>query len=648
MLFPLIDSVNHFFSYLQIKLKKHRGLILFLLLGFFNAFLYVFIVPPWQHYDEPTHFEYVSLIAKKYSIEQRPEFQSAQREIAASMIENNFFENLKFTPNLLLENKSIWIGISQTSDPASYYSLIGNILRLFPNIDPENQLYLARLLSIPFYLLTLFLAVKITNELFEKRSLMRTLVPMSILMLPGLVDIMTAVNNDVAAIAFFSLFLWGCVRILMKGINWFRLIWILSATALCIITKNTVAIAPILLIYPLIIIVKKKQLRIILVFLLLISFTLLLLTILDFNEPANWYQLNYQNQSTRKETTDAPLGNYALRLTGGKTNQPPSIFQVINLQEYPDTSSPNVIRMTVGSYMWADSPTKASAPIIDNYNKHYSKIFDVGKTPKFFSYQVEFPANTKHIKLSLSFPKDTEVNNIYYDGVFVAIGDIPDINNPHFTQENCNKLDFNQKEYNNLVRNCSAELSSISIDPNIDKLSLTLFPVHLSWILGVLSDFNSTGRYFKHTLSTLFQTFWAKFGWSHIPLIYNTPYIILAIFTIFGFIGSFFGFLNIKSPIKKRAFLFFGITATIIWTLNLLRGSGSVLSMPIHIYIPPARYGYPAIIPTMILLSMGWVFVYKFLQKFLPLKDKHLIGGLFLLLLSLDTLSVVSILRYFR
>jgi hypothetical protein len=47
--------------------------------------------------------------------------------------------------------------------------------------------------------------------------------------LPGFVDIMTAVNDDVGAVAFFSIFLWMGVRLIIKGFDWLGLFLLLFA-----------------------------------------------------------------------------------------------------------------------------------------------------------------------------------------------------------------------------------------------------------------------------------------------------------------------------------------------------------------------------------------------------------------------------------
>jgi len=66
-----------------------------------NGLFYVFIIPPWQHYDEPNHFEYVWLIADRGRLPMPGDYdQEMRRTVAISMIEHNFFRGMGFTPDL--------------------------------------------------------------------------------------------------------------------------------------------------------------------------------------------------------------------------------------------------------------------------------------------------------------------------------------------------------------------------------------------------------------------------------------------------------------------------------------------------------------------------------------------------------------------
>ena len=75
------------------------------------------------------------------------------------------------------------------------------------------------------------------------------MVPLTLALLPGFVDGMTALNDDVVAVAVFSVFLWGCVRLVRRDFSWVNLLWATAAAILCYFTKSTSFIAlPILLV----------------------------------------------------------------------------------------------------------------------------------------------------------------------------------------------------------------------------------------------------------------------------------------------------------------------------------------------------------------------------------------------------------------
>src|SRR3712207_3902621 len=75
-----------------------------LCLALVQGLIYLTLLPPWQHYDEPTHFEYAWLIAN-HTFLPKPgdEDQTMRREVAASMLEHRFYWNLP-QPNLLTDD----------------------------------------------------------------------------------------------------------------------------------------------------------------------------------------------------------------------------------------------------------------------------------------------------------------------------------------------------------------------------------------------------------------------------------------------------------------------------------------------------------------------------------------------------------------
>jgi hypothetical protein len=67
-----------------------------------------------------------------------------------------------------------------------------------------------------------------------------------------------------------------------------------------------------------------------------------------------------------------------------------------------------------------------------------------------------------------------------------------------------------------------------------------------------------------------------------------------------------------------------------------------------RLYLPISRYAFPAIIPTVILLCMGWVEIVRWsFQRFqLSPWAKYLVAGLVFVLL--DVYALVSIISFYR
>src|SRR6266511_695436 len=115
----------------MVRYFRRPSLGLILAVGLLHGLLYIFLVPPWQHYDEPANFEYAWLLANRSGLPKLGDYdQTMRRAVAISMIKHNFFRDLNFLPDLKSQNEPIWIGISQVDDFPFYYKLVSLPLRL--------------------------------------------------------------------------------------------------------------------------------------------------------------------------------------------------------------------------------------------------------------------------------------------------------------------------------------------------------------------------------------------------------------------------------------------------------------------------------------------------------------------------------------
>ena len=218
-----------------------------LLIPFCQGLLYLVLLPPWQHYDEPTHFEYAWLIANRGHLPASSDYDIVlRREVAASMVSHQFFWNLP-RPDLLTSPEGPAIGFSELSHPPLYYFLVSVPLRFVTYLDVTSQLYVARAVSVLLFVLTIGIIMGVMVDLTAPSHPLRWAVPVAAASIPSVADLMTAVNNDVGAVCIFSLFLWGVARLLRFGCTVRRALWVVSSALVAVFVKDTAALALLLL-----------------------------------------------------------------------------------------------------------------------------------------------------------------------------------------------------------------------------------------------------------------------------------------------------------------------------------------------------------------------------------------------------------------
>jgi len=592
--------------------RRERDLLgLIGLVAALNGLLHLFLVPPWQHYDEPGHYEYIGLLVNRGRIPVPGEYdQAMRRELLSAMVAQGFFRGLGFLPNLLPQDQPLWIPFPQTTDPPFYYLLASLAVRPLRHADVITQLYAARLASWGLYLLSILLAYAIVGELTPRGHAMRLAVPGFMALLPAYTDLMTAVNNDVGAVVVFTLFLWGGVRLLVRGVSPARLVWVVGTAALCLWTRTTVVVALPLLGLLLLMAPLRRGWSWRRLAALLASAGLAVPLFFTWGEAAYWYRLTDQPLSLRQRVTGAPLGRYALALEAD-ANVPGRRALNLVLPEQVERLRGQTV--TLGLWMWASRPVTVQPPRLGGANASWSwpKV-EVGTVPAFYAFTatIALDAQSVHIVLQpLADRNQKEPVTVYYDGLVLAEGERPADELPRFDGPDGRTGMWGGRPFVNPIRNPSAEQGWPRLRPWIvGALQRLVASLRLNdQVMTALLDWERTGWVHRVTAQRLLESFWAVFGWGG-TRISSMWYEALAGVTGLGLAGALVRLVRLARgsapPGRRWAVLFLGAAGLLVW--------GGVFLRPLPLYpwvrpfIPVARYAYPAIVPTALALVGGW------------------------------------------
>ena len=636
--------------------KGYSSLLIALLVGLVNGLIFLVLIPPWQHYDEPNHFEYAWLIAKRGGISTPDEYSRSMRlAVAESMIHNGFFRGMNYTPDLNPAAGPVWIGpISQLNNPPLYYDIVSLPLSFLRGRAIEIQLMAGRLVSFLFYLVTILVAWGVMVELTPPGNMLRLLVPATIAFLPGFTDAMTALNNDSAAVVLVSLCLWGCVRMVRRGISLVNFFWCLSTSILSLLAKETAFIAIPMFLAACVLSVFQGTYRRIGWAMLAGGVIVAGLMVFSWGDSAGWYRSTSQKSFIREENPHAVDGKYVFRLDASEANTPawvPALFQPVLVVQPKQNSE---VTYTLGAWMWADRQTRARMPIIGDGNNLHTQVVDIGVEPSFHAYTATVPTdNGARLWVSLDPTPDDPGSKIYYDGLILVEGLKPIHEIPQFDPEGGKAGIWGGSPIKNLLRNPSAERAGLRVNPWLDDLGARFLPDHIrpSVLVSYALDWRGAGWQYRLTLDRLLRTFWAQFGWGHVELLGNKPYRPFLILSLLGIIGALFWLVRrliIKQELPWDAIVIFATLLVGTWAGAMSRGA--IYLGVTRLYIPVARYAYPAIIPTITLLSIGWrelLSVPLRLPSWRKYTPQITITVWFLVFAAIDIYSIVSILDYY-
>lgn len=634
----------------MLRFLRIHQIRLILALGLLHGLLYIFLEPPWQHYDEPTHFEYAWLLANRSGLPKPGDYdQTMRRAVAISMIEHNFFRGLNFLPDLNTQNEPVWLGYSQLDDPPFYYLLASLPLRLLSSWDVTQQLYATRFVSLALYMVSIIAAWGMMKELVSAGHPLRWMVPASLALLPGYTDLMTALNNDVGATMLFSLFLWGGVRMIRQGFSFPRLLWVGTTALLCCWTKNTVILALPLLGLLLLFTLFRGRWRWAPWAVLIAAIPVILVSIFSWGDALFWIRTpnTLQESPTRGLSPDAPLGRYVLQMEIAPNKPSPEIFQLLPANQVSTLRGKTV---TLGAWIWATQPLNINAFTLYDGRSYFSQEVEIGTSPTFFAISATLAADASRARVILApvGQGSQDILTVFYDGLVLVEGARPLDTVPQFDDPVGRQGMWGGQAFTNLLRNASGETGGPGIRPwpegNRPELLIYSSP---ELALGSLLDWRGAGWYYQAVAGNLLRTFWAKFGWGNVPIILpfiSRPYFLLAMLTLAGLGGAGIALWRRRYALTWNVLLVLGVALAGVWGQDILRGLHSLNDW---VFIPGARYAFPVIIPTLLVLNVGWLEIAYTLERWMRLASSAKFLVYFLLFLGLDIAALLSLIHFY-
>jgi hypothetical protein len=566
-------------------------LILVLLFTAAQSAVRLAVVPLWAHYDEITHFEYVQFIVEHGRLP-RPDAGS------------------------------------QFAEAPGYYVLQAAVQRALSPATVMAQVTLARAVSALLALGVAALAYATTRLIFPDNFLLAVAVPAAMATIFGYVDLMSAVNNDVAAVAAISLLVYAVARLIRRGYRFANLIWLGAAVAGCIFSKTTAWIGLPLAVIGVILAGWRWLPHWLKVIAAALTAMAGFLTV-GLHMPANWQRQGHANYPGRNAGT-AVLGQYVFRVEREEASSS-TLWQALPAGTVEDVRGQEV---TVGAWVRAPKgPLRVSLPVIGD-GKDQLSAQDVIATPDwaFEGYTFVIPA---HVQRPVIYLPGASGATVEYDGVILVIGRFQSGQLPQFDDANALGGVWNGVAFTNLLRNASAEQGWPMLRPEINSL----FPWGgVNHRLQSFYDWQRTLLVYWPPLRWQFVTFWTAYhnGFDGLPRIGLIPFAAITGLSVLGLARVLVNHARqgALASDQWQTLIYCGFTVAAALAMSILRidpvdANGNIF------YVPTARHFYVAIVPTMLLVMMGWL-------AWWPPRWKR--GGVALLVLACYGLGVWSLL----
>jgi hypothetical protein len=572
-----------------------RVLLALLILALAQRLVRVAVVPLWQHYDEPAHFEYVRFLVEHRRL---PRLDDVDRAIFDRIVATA--PQIVPCPESGPRPPGGCFGPSSAFDEAPGYYLLQAAVQWLAGPDTVDvQVRLARFVSALLGVAVTGLGFHATRQLLPREPHLALAVAGLLATQPGYVDLMSALSNDVAAVAAFSVLFWAGTAVIRHGITPARLAALAAAAGLGVAAKSTAWIG-VPLAGTAIWLAAWPRLPVLVAWGApgLAGTTALLLAVTGA-WPAQWFAFG-PYPAARRVATSAPWGRYAFSVPfDGK--HAPTLWQPI------DVGARHALQgrtFTLGAWVRAPGGARpVPLPVLGVGDRRLDGP-RLAATPawRFHAYTVMVPANGP---LALYVP-EVEAGVAQYDGITVAAGVFPVDSPPHFDDADARTGSWGSVPFVNLVGNGSAEQGWPALRLAVDR---RLPAAGLNYRLPSMFDCPRTWTAYWSAARWQFVTYWTGFGTGVAggPRLVRVAFALLSIGASLGVVMMLPGALDadrMTGP-ERRGLAFATLAVIAVGVMNLLR-IDPVDAVGRVAYVPTARYAYVAIVPAMMLLAVGW------------------------------------------
>jgi len=195
--------------------------------------VYIYIIPPWQSPDEPTHFEYAKVLAQgdpPWTPQPNPDLQ---KSIIVSLDRHDYWrfvweERPSPLPATFRDAPFLFAAPTQIGkNPPLYYLFASLILRLSSTISVESELYRIRIISLLFSVLTVGVVWACAAEIFGRDSPICPAATGITALIPQFMVIGTSISPDPCVNLFGASAIYLVLRFQRRGFTLSRILFLL-------------------------------------------------------------------------------------------------------------------------------------------------------------------------------------------------------------------------------------------------------------------------------------------------------------------------------------------------------------------------------------------------------------------------------------